>query len=49
MDESLYWMELLVEAGIMESKKLESLIKEANELLAILNFSNWNLPAPLDK
>ncbi|ODS33874.1 MAG: hypothetical protein SCARUB_00945 [Candidatus Scalindua rubra] len=34
-DESLYWMELLVEAGIMESKKLESLIKEANELLAI--------------
>lgn len=34
-DESLYWMELLVEAGIMESKKLEPLMKEANELLAI--------------
>ena len=34
-DESLYWMELLIEAGIMESKKLESLMKEANELLAI--------------
>jgi four helix bundle protein len=34
-DESLYWMELLVEARIMESKKLEPLMKEANELLAI--------------
>jgi four helix bundle protein len=34
-DESLYWMELLIEAGIMESKKLEHLMKEANELLAI--------------
>jgi len=29
-DESLYWMELLVEAKIMESKKLEPLTKEAN-------------------
>ncbi|MFQ5962929.1 MAG: four helix bundle protein [Candidatus Scalinduaceae bacterium] len=34
-DESLYWMELLIEAGIMESKKLESLMKEGDELLAI--------------
>jgi four helix bundle protein len=34
-DESLYWMELLIEAKIMESKKLEPLMKEANELLAI--------------
>ena len=34
-DESLYWMELLIEAEIMESVKLESLMKEANELLAI--------------
>lgn len=34
-DESLYWMELLIEAGIVESKKLESLMKEADELLAI--------------
>ncbi len=34
-DESLYWMELLIEAGIIESKMLESLMKEANELLAI--------------
>ena len=34
-DESLYWMELLIEAKIMESKKLELLMKEADELLAI--------------
>jgi four helix bundle protein len=34
-DESLYWMELLIEAKIMESKKREPLMKEADELLAI--------------
>jgi len=34
-DESLFWMELLIEAGIVESGKLESLMKEADELLAI--------------
>ena len=34
-DESLYWMELLIEAELVEAVKLESLMKEANELLAI--------------
>ena len=34
-DESLYWMELLIEAKIVESDKLESLMKEADELLSI--------------
>ena len=34
-DESLYWMELLIEARILEPKKLEPLMKEADELLAI--------------
>lgn len=34
-DESLYWMELLIEAEIVEAVKLESLMKEANEVLAI--------------
>ena len=34
-DESLYWMELLIDAGIVESKMLEPLMKEADELLAI--------------
>jgi four helix bundle protein len=34
-DESLYWMELLVEAGIVKSEKLGALMKEADELVAI--------------
>ncbi len=34
-DESLYWMGVLIEAKIMVSKKLEPLMKEGNELLAI--------------
>ena len=34
-DESLYWMELLIEAEIVKLDSLESLMKEADELLAI--------------
>ena len=34
-DESLYWMELLVDGGIVKPEKLESLIGEAEEILAI--------------
>ena len=34
-DESLYWMELLVEAEIVKSERLEALMKEGNEILAI--------------
>lgn len=34
-DESLYWMELLIEAGIVKPELLEPLMQEANELLAI--------------
>jgi four helix bundle protein len=34
-DESLYWMELLIEAEIVEAAKLESLMKEADEILAM--------------
>lgn len=34
-DESVYWMELLVEAGIVKAEQLESLMKEGNEILAI--------------
>lgn len=35
-DESGHWMELLVEAGIVERKLLEPLMQEANELTAII-------------
>ena len=34
-DESSYWMELLVEAEIVKADRPESLMKEADELLAI--------------
>ena len=35
-DECIYWMEMLVEGKIMEFTKLESLMKEADEILAII-------------
>lgn len=34
-DETIYWLELLGENGIMAQSKLESLLKEAHELTAI--------------
>jgi len=34
-DESLYWMELLIEAGIISAPRLESLRAEMNEILAM--------------
>jgi four helix bundle protein len=38
-DESQYWMELLVDAGIVPANKLDGLAKEANEIVAILTAS----------
>ena len=35
VDESMYWMELLIEAEVVEATKTEFLMKEAKELLAI--------------
>jgi four helix bundle protein len=34
-DESLYWLELLEESGLIKPARLTKLLKEANELLAI--------------
>jgi four helix bundle protein len=34
-DESLYWMELLVESGVIQLRRLEMLMREGDELLAI--------------
>lgn len=34
-DESLFWMEILIEAGIVKEEKLHSLMKEVDEILAI--------------
>ncbi len=38
-DESLYWMELLVEAGVIPGGRLNDLMHEAEELVAILTAS----------
>jgi four helix bundle protein len=35
-DESMYWMELIVEAGLMEDKLLIDLKNEANEILSMV-------------
>ena len=34
-DESVYWMELIVESGMQSEKKMKDLIDEAGELVAI--------------
>jgi four helix bundle protein len=38
-DESLYWMEVLVDAKIMAPGRLDALMKEGNEIVAILTAS----------
>ena len=35
-DESMFWMELLIETGTVRKELLESLFKEANEIVAIV-------------
>lgn len=34
-DESLFWMELMIEAGLVPEERLSDLMREADELLAI--------------
>ncbi|MBZ5629621.1 MAG: four helix bundle protein [Acidobacteriia bacterium] len=38
-DETIYWLELLAENGIMPQRRLEGLLKEAHELTAIFTAS----------
>ena len=38
-DESLYWMEVLIDAGLVTKGKLGPLMQEGNELVAILTAS----------
>ena len=35
-DESLYWLELAVDSGVLKRDNVDHLFKEANELIAIL-------------
>ena len=34
-DETVFWLELLINTGIVAQAKLDSLLKEANELLSM--------------
>ena len=36
LDETAYWLELLMEAGVFRSERLADLLDEANQLTAIL-------------
>ncbi len=39
MDESVFWLELLVETGICRAERMGPILREANELLAIFGAS----------
>ena len=43
-DESLFWMELLVDNGLIRAKRLQSLMNEGNEILAIVVASAKTAP-----
>lgn len=34
-DETLYWLELLVETGLVSKEKVQDIYKETNEILAM--------------
>jgi four helix bundle protein len=36
IDETMYWLELLIEVGVLKAEEVEAILKEANELLAIV-------------
>ncbi len=48
-DESQYWLEMLIEAGLMSNKKLVDLMKESDEIVAILTASSKTAKANLRK
>ena len=48
-DESLYWLEILVETGLMPAARLEDLIKEVDELTAIFTAASHTARQNRDK
>ncbi|HVN56099.1 MAG TPA: four helix bundle protein [Anaerolineaceae bacterium] len=48
-DEAMYWMEMLVEANIVPANKLESLMREGKEIVAILTASHKTARQNLSK
>ena len=47
LDETIYWMEILIEAEIVKKSKLEALMLEANELFKIISRSIKTLRAKM--
>ena len=45
LEESEYWMELIVESGLMEKRLVEPLLKEADEITAIMAASRKSASA----
>ena len=45
-DESLYWLEIIMKAGLMTQTRIEPLWKEANELVAIMAASRKSAREP---
>jgi len=35
-DESIYWMEIVIEAGLIQERRLSGLMQEASEILAMV-------------
>jgi four helix bundle protein len=48
-DETVFWLELLVETGIVRARRMEKLLPEANELLAIFAASQSTAKKPLNQ
>jgi len=42
-DETVFWLELLVDTGIVQKVLMENILVEANELLAIFAASLWTV------
>lgn len=48
-DESQYWLEMIIEAGLLSQKKLAGLMRESDEIVAILTASSKTAKANLSK
>ena len=48
-DETCYWLELLVETGLMKPERLDPLLKEAGELTAIFTASGKTIREKIQK
>jgi len=48
-DESLFWLEMIVESGMLPKKKLGDLIKEADELTAIFTATGKSMKAKINR